>query len=325
MFSETFNQAKNLIQHAGKILIASHAHPDPDAIGATLAVKRIAENLNREAALYNIDGVPDYLKFLPGVAAIKETVDYDGVDLIIGVDYGSFNRLGLDEEKIAGIPFLTFDHHTASDQRGFLIIDENISSTCEILYHFLNYLEIKVDKDLATCLLAGIYEDTGGFRHSNTGETTLKIAGELLLKGAPLNKIVKYVDQNDLPNVLKFWAMGLNRTYFDEQAGVVFSFIPYSNFSDSSKEIANFSGLPHLLSTVPEAKMSALMIEKEPGVIKVSLRSQQERGVDVARGASFFGGRGLRLSAGFTSQETPEAIMEKIRSIIYNESVAVLS
>lgn len=323
MHQETFNKARNLIQNADKILIASHVHPDSDAIGAALAVKRIAEHFGKKTAVYNIDGAPDYLKFLPDISSVKTEADYVGVDLVVGVDYGGFGRLGLDEAKIIGRPFLTFDHHTANDQRGLSVAEENISSTCEILCRFLNFLEIKIDKNLATCLLAGIYEDTGGFRHSNTGVATLKIAGELLLKGAPLNKIVKHIDQNDLPNVLKFWALGLSKTYFDEDSGIVFSFIPHDDFSNSNKELANFSGFPHLLSTVPEAKMSVLLIEKEPGVIKASLRSQEARGVDVAWVASFFGGRGLRLSAGFTSYETPEVIMEKIKSVLYNERVNI--
>lgn len=316
MQTKDFSKAKNIIENTRKALIVSHANPDPDAIGSMLVVKQIVEKLGKKAVVYCASGAPDYLNFLPDFTKIKKIADYREVNLIIGVDYGSFSRLGLNAEEVAKLPFLTFDHHVINDQRGLLLIDQKVSSTCEILYHFLNFLEIEINKDLATCLLAGIYEDTGGFRHPNTGSETLKISGELLLKGASFSKIIKNIYKADLPEAFKIWALGINKVVFDKDLGIVYSFIPNKDFLTLGKEIENLPDLPHFLSTVPEAKIAVLMIEKELGLIKTNLRSQKGRGVDVARVASFFGGRGLKLSSGFLSSETPEQIIEKIKSIL---------
>ena len=36
---------------------------------------------------------------------------------------------------------------------------------CEILASIAEYFEIKVTKDIGTCIMTGIITDTGGFRH----------------------------------------------------------------------------------------------------------------------------------------------------------------
>ncbi|TSC92432.1 MAG: hypothetical protein CEN91_444, partial [Candidatus Berkelbacteria bacterium Licking1014_85] len=54
--------------------------------------------------------------------------------------------------------------------------------------------------------------------------------------------------------------------------------------------------------------------EKIPGYFDVSLRSQQDRGVNVARIAQSFGGGGHRLAAGFHSALPAGEIINQIKT-----------
>gem|GEM_PF-5488190 len=49
-----------------------------------------------------------------------------------------------------------------------------------IVFEILLLTQMKISKQTATHLLAGIYTDTGGFKHSNTNEVTYLLAGKLI-------------------------------------------------------------------------------------------------------------------------------------------------
>jgi nanoRNase/pAp phosphatase (c-di-AMP/oligoRNAs hydrolase) len=48
---------------------------------------------------------------------------------------------------------------------------------------------IKINHAIATCLLTGIYNDTGSLMHANTNLEVFEISGELVKKGAKVNLI----------------------------------------------------------------------------------------------------------------------------------------
>jgi phosphoesterase RecJ-like protein len=146
-----------------------------------------------EIALYLPDEMPQYLylKFLPEFEKLKKEIPSFDFDLLFCLDYGDFERLKLpqnfSEEKI-----ITLDYHLESDQRDWIkIINPEFSSTSEIIYLWIEETEIEIDKNIATCLLAGIISDTGGFRHISTSPQILEITSNLIKKGAPFEKITQ--------------------------------------------------------------------------------------------------------------------------------------
>jgi phosphoesterase RecJ-like protein len=239
------------------------------------------------------------------------------VDLLIGLDYGSPERL----EILKVYPelqssVLTFDHHAVGRHLGLKIVDGNISSTSELIYNFLNSIGQVISPSAAYCLLAGIMSDTGGFRHINTSAQTLKIAGELMLKGASLQKISQAV--NNLENIDEK-LLGLTGIFKKIQTvsrvNLIFIVIEHQLFLTSSAGLKEVD-VASLLSATPEAKIAATITEKVPGHFDVSLRSQQDKGINVARLAQSFGGGGHRLAAGFRSSDPAEMIVAKIEQLL---------
>ncbi|HLN18838.1 MAG TPA: DHHA1 domain-containing protein, partial [Patescibacteria group bacterium] len=64
----------------------------------------------------------------------------------------------------------------------------------------------------------------------------------------------------------------------------------------SSDDIAQVAGI---LNSVPGTKFSLILSEREGGIIKGSLRSEEYKGTDVSKIAAQFGGGGHKLASGF--------------------------
>ena len=60
----------DVIKAGERFLVASHAHPDGDGIGSTIALAKGIESLGKKAVMYNTDNVPYNLKFLPYVEKV---------------------------------------------------------------------------------------------------------------------------------------------------------------------------------------------------------------------------------------------------------------
>ncbi len=316
-----FSAASKMILEAHHIILSTHEEPDADGIASMLALESALLKLDKQVLSFSPLSLPKILNFLPGRERIKQQLSSQDfkADLIIGLDYGSLKRLEVKKVYPSlNCRLLTLDHHLPDnnyDDQGLKIIDTDCSSTAEIIYSFINFLGVPIEKEMATCLLAGIIDDTGAFCHSSTTATTLKIAGQLMAKGARWQKILEARKQ-ELPREK---ALAINQAFanmeIDKEAGLVFSFINYRLLSrsiDSFKELK----IAGLLGNIPEAKIALSLIEKTPGIIDVSLRSQKDRGVNVAKIAQRFGGGGHKLAAGFKSESTKEEIIERIKEIM---------
>lgn len=313
-----FAVARELIERAQNIILVTHEEPDGDALGSISALKMALERIGKKATAFCSSPIPAVFNFLPQISQIKNRLDLPEADLIVGLDYGSVWRLGLDERYLRQARnFLTFDHHLIDDQLEFRVIESESSSTCELIYRFLKFFQWQINREIASCLLAGIFDDTGGLRYPNTTAQTLKIIGELLLLGAPLQKISQNLGQSktDLFLGRGLWVRAFEQIQFDRQSGLIFSVIDYQSLSGRENDFRT-SGILNFFNAVPGTKAALLLREKSPGCFEGSLRSQPDRGLNVAQIAWAFGGGGHKLAAGFKTKAAVPEIIEKIKNLI---------
>lgn len=296
------------------MLIATHENPDADAIGAVYAVSRILEHFKKPATLFLPDGIPPHLTFLQNNAPRHtDTASLQG-DALVALDYGDFPRTRLQEfVDSRHLRIASIDHHPLSDHRGeVVIVDTNASSTCEILYRFCLTLGIPISKDLATCLLAGIVFDTGAMQHSNTSSETLTAASDLVRHGARMHKIAQAMHAREEQSALRLIADALSHIVFDQELGMSYTVVTYDQIANLNSE-ADLSIITHLLGTGDEQKFSAFFKEVEPKKFRVSLRSEEFRGVDVSEIAKQFGGGGHRYASGCQIEGEFSDVLDKIR------------
>ncbi len=321
MNKEKINEIKKIIEENDNFLIISHERPDGDALGSILAMKIALEKQGKKAIGFCADVLPEKFNFLPDIEKIKNdpkiinefVKNLENRCSIILVDCSEIYRTGLKNLKKENIA-LAIDHHPVVRPEAKLsIIEVGASSASEIIFDLFKNLDIKINKDIATCLLTGIICDTGGFKHSNTNSKTLEISAELMKKGVRLNKIAKKIFRSKNETTLKIWGRALSRIQKDPKTGLAFSIITYDDLKECGASPEDLSGISNIISTAKEARFSLLLTEYEKGKLSGSLRSEEFKGVDVSQIAKLFNGGGHKFASGFKIECPSEKSFLKIK------------
>jgi phosphoesterase RecJ-like protein len=297
-----FQKAKRALLDAKKICIMSHRGPDGDAVGSNLALRIALENIGKEVTSACVDPLPADSLFLKSAEKFVQNFSYENFDVIVSVDCGALKLVKFHETKpeilSAQKPFINFDHHESNNHFGTINpVDPRACSTAIILYKFFTFAEWHISIDIATCLLHGVYFDTGSLMHSNTTPEVLEACGKLMLKGANLKKIVKELFHTTPVNKLRLWGRILERTYINDD-DVTVSAVNKQDYEACDATSKDTGGIIDFLNAVPGSKYSVLLSEDERGLVKGSLRTQRDD-VNLSDIASQWGGGGHAKASGF--------------------------
>src|SRR6185436_20381529 len=266
-----FKKAFDLIKSSDKILLTMHEGPDGDDLGSVLAMSYFLDQLGKKHQAVIKGPVPDNLKFLPGWEKVKS--DLSGVDFDLAIFFGcnKLERTGFRQLQNLKQSSINFDHHP--DNSNFAqvnVVDPKTAAVAELMYYFLEFAEAKITKEIATCLLTGIFTDTGGFKHANTSSEALEVASHLLKKGARIDKIALQTMGRKRPSAIKAWAKGLENARFDPEKKMVFSVLTEEDLKEIGATDEDLEGFVELLNNMPQAKF-ALLLRQDGDVVKGSL------------------------------------------------------
>ena len=298
-----FRKAKTALEEAETICIISHKNPDGDAVGANLALRFALEEQGKKVISACVDPVPENCLWLKKADTFVQDFDPAEFDVFVAVDCGAVKLIGFDKDKpeiLSGKnPFINFDHHFSNELFGTINpVDTDACSACSIVYEFMNFCGWWISRDMATCLLHGIYFDTGGLMHSNTTASVFKTAGALMSKGAELRRISKELFHTTPVNKLRLLGRILERAHKNEE-GVVVSAVGKDDYKACETDSASATGAIDFLNAVPDAKYCILLSEdEEKGIVKGSLRTQRED-VNLSEVAAQWGGGGHPKASGF--------------------------
>lgn len=300
-YKETAQAILESLRESQRVLIATHAHPDGDAIGSSLALYFALKIQGKEVTAFIPDAAPDYLKFVPGfdyLTTVRPNVmEYDTVVI---VDCTRLYRARLEQELEKHNNVIVIDHHLQDGGEGkHNLVMTEAAATAHILSELFHFGKVPITQDMATCLLTGIFTDTGSFMHDSTTPQILKLASELMRKGARLSHIAHETYQKKELPALKIWGEAFSRAMVSEVTGAAISVITYRDLERYGASRDDLDGVVNMLNTLPQAKFALLLTEYEPGKIKGSLRSEAHKGVDVSKIAKRFGGGGHKLASGF--------------------------
>ena len=105
--------ALKLIDNSKYVLIITHVNPDPDTICSGLALSNYLFENRIKHKVFNVGkNIPSNLDFINRYEKITDQIP-KFYDLVISVDCGSKNRLGIDIKE--DTPFINFDHHKSND------------------------------------------------------------------------------------------------------------------------------------------------------------------------------------------------------------------
>ncbi len=292
---------KQVIDNSETILIGTHEHPDGDALGSSLALYHALTALGKKITVYVPDISPEFFAFLPNIELVTTTKpNVATFDSVIVLDYTQLNRTGMEQEVLSHPRSICIDHHYDNPKQTKInLVVPQAAATAQILYELLVAWNFPLTPAIATCLLTGIFTDTGSFMHDSTTPDILEIASDLMTKGARLSHIAHETYQKkDLPG-LRIWGKALSRIITNEKTGASVSVITYQDLQECGATFDDLSGVVSMINTLPQTKFAMLLVEYAPGKIKGSLRSEPHKHIDVSKIAKRLGGGGHKLASGF--------------------------
>jgi len=317
---------KEVILGSNRFLITSHENPDADAIGSMLSLGQALSKLDKLTVFYNKDGLPEFLKFLPGseeIVSSLESISGD-FDCTMIVDSTGPSRVGNDFEKFldngrCGTTIIV-DHHTTNKQSVDLyLLDPNSSSTGMMIYFLIKSLNIDVNPDIATNLYTTIIGDTGSFRHSNTNPQTFRVAAELVEYGAKPSEISQALYESETPERLKLIGLILPTLEVTDNGRIASVVLKKEMYSESGTNKQDTDGIVNLPRSIKGIQVAVLFseldkIDEDESIWKVSLRSKGE--VDVSMIAERFCGGGHKKAAGCVMKGSLKDVKQKMYSIL---------
>lgn len=297
-----FKQASDLIKKSDRVLIVSHRKPDADTLGAAIALKKCLDKKDKNITLACYDKPGKVFSFLSDIELFVQEFNLKDFDLMIIVDAGAsyMTNFHLKYENFLnpGIPIINIDHHASNDNFGDInIVDAQSASVTVILFKMFEFFDVEIDKDMATALLAGIYNDTGSFMHSNSTKEVFDIASKLMDKGAKIAEISRGLFNTKSISTLRLWGKVLEKAQVTDD-NIVMSVLRDGEFDESGAGPENLTGVIDYLNMVPHTKFSVLLNEDRKGNVKGSFRTRRSN-VDLSRIAAGFGGGGHPKASGF--------------------------
>jgi len=309
------------IGESRRIVLACHVNPDGDALGSMLGLALALIPLGKDLVCLSQDGVPDILRFLPGVERIATATDVPAFDLALVVDSGELARVGETVQPLVARArrIVDIDHHVTAGAFGDIrVLDAHAASTAEIVYALLQTLDVPITSDIATCLFTGIITDTGSFRFQNVTPNTLRVAAKLLEAGAPPAHISENVFDNRTFAATRLLGLALSALSQTPDGQVVWTHITAQNFRTLGATDQDTEGVVNYVRGVRGAEVGILFREMEGGSIRVSLRARES--VNVAEVAARFGGGGHRMASGCTLNvplgEAEQAVVRAVQQAL---------
>ena len=211
---QIINQRKQLnraIKTSDTIFLMAHRDLDLDALGSCIGLNTILTRKKKKVYIIIDDkqhelGVEKVLRELEGCIKIIKSIDIDKYlnpnskkNLLIILDTNKIDLLQSKELLKKIDRKVVIDHHElgkGSIKDSLLIIDNEVSSTCEMITELIEFYDVEIEPYYATVLLSWIVLDTNNFTLKTNSETYYA-AYFLTCLGASAKK-VQYLLKQDI-------------------------------------------------------------------------------------------------------------------------------
>jgi bifunctional oligoribonuclease and PAP phosphatase NrnA len=297
------------LHRRSSFVMVSHVKPDGDTLGAGLALGIALKRLGKRVAYFQEDGVPRNLRFLPDADLVSDLLppELPHDTLYVFCDMSDWRRAGDRLPPVARENMLDIDHHLGNALFGKLnFVLENECSTGSVVLHVLRALGVALDGRIATCILAAIMTDTGGFMHSNATPEAFEAGAGLMRAGADKERITREIFANKRVAATKLLGSVIDAMRFEHGGRYCYSYVDDAMLARTGADGEDTEDIVNVLLGQEGVEVAALFKAIE-GEIRVSLRSTGLLNVQAAAGR--LSGGGHFRASGLTFHGTlPEAI-----------------
>lgn len=331
MNQDQITKLKKELATVKNIVIVPHKSPDGDAVGSVTALYDYLIQLGHQVSMISPNDFPDFLKWILHSELFinyerdveKANAIIKNADLIFNLDHNAFHRTGAMESILNEVTatFVLIDHHQQPDDfASYIYSDTSMSSTCQMIYHFIEMMGDvdKINPAMATAMYTGILTDTGSFKYRSTTATTLRVAANLMDKGANAETINRKIYDVNSPSRMKLLGVALNNMVVMEEYRTAYISLTQKELDDNNFKKGDTEGFVNYALSLEGIVFAQIFIENtQECIIKTSLRSKGDFDVNqMAR--EYWNGGGHQNAAGGKSDLSMAETIQKLISILPN-------
>jgi phosphoesterase RecJ-like protein len=310
-----------------RFVISSHARPDGDSIGSSVAMAYALRELGKDAVVVHADQAPGPLLQFPGVPEIRIAAeippDLVDCDAAIVMECGDLARTGVN--GLDRFFVINIDHHPGNSGYGQLRWFDATAAACgEMVFDLVRALGAPLTRDVATHVYLAILTDTGSFHYSSISPRTFEICRETLAAGVDPVQVARDVYDSNNMGRLKLFGSVLSAMQIDPTGRVAIVYLDHEMARSAGGTYEDTEGLINLPLTVKEILAVVFFKQIEGEEYRVSMRSKGD--IDIGSIAKEFGGGGHKNAAGCSVTGAIDALqkmfVEKIEAAIDGRSVS---
>lgn len=320
---------QEIIQSKDKVLVMGHRDGDVDSFGASVGIKSVCQNLEKECHIV-LEGISTSLR--PLVDLYKNHVDYqedwilntqdaleiaDGNTVLVIVDVNKPSITECPELIKRCKTIVVLDHHRQGEEvvenTTLSYIEPNSSSASEMVAEILQYIKngSKFRSVVADCLYSGIVVDTHNFE-AKTGVRTFEAAAYLRRNGADVTRVrklfredaIEYIARADSVRRAEIYRKFYAISYCDNEK------IENPNIvaAQAANELLNINGIK-----------ASFVLTEYSGKIYISARSIDEVNVQLVM-EKMGGGGHMTIAGAQVENASLEEVKEKLKNTL-NEMI----
>ena len=288
---------RRIVADADQITCLAHKDADADSLGSALGFAQALRAEGRAIRVVVPEPLPRLLEYLPGF----EMVETGGAPLggtVFTFDCATLGRFGERRAEVerAGT-VVNIDHHLSNTGFGTInLVDASASATGQVIYRLLRELGAPISPAVATDLYAALFTDTGGFRHENTTEASLRLAAALVAAGADPGWVaLKSYKSRSLAQV-RLEGMAVAQMHSEMDGRLLWSEVTHQMLEQAGADLQDSEGIIDALQSIATMQIAILFKEHTADRTKISVRSRDP--IDATDVCTPFGGGGHRRAAG---------------------------
>lgn len=302
--SNSIEAAADVLLRHQTFVLTTHVSPDGDGLGSEVALAEWLADRGKQVTILNYSPTPSFYLFLDPSKRIKQFVEADdagrltSAEVLIILDTNQTARVRSLEPFVLKSPAvkLCIDHHLNPQSFAtHYLIDDDATSTGEIVYRLLMHIDGKITPTIAQALYCAIMTDTGSFRYPRVDADVHRIVAHLIECGADPVSIYQEVYEQ--------WSAGrvqllgealatLKTEYNGRLAHITITRESLQRTGTAEEDTDNFTVYPMSVAGV----VAGILFLEMPDGLKISFRSKGD--IPINELAALFGGGGHKNAAG---------------------------
>lgn len=302
--SKPIDAVADVIRNHHSFVLTTHVSPDGDGLGSEVALAEWLAAKGKQVAILNHSPTPHFYLFLDPSKRIKQFVEAEDPDIlaqaevIVVLDTNQTERLRSLEPHVIKSPAvkLCIDHHLNPQPfASHYLIDDDATSTGEIIYRLLMHMDGAISPVIAQALYCAIMTDTGSFRYPRVDAEIHRIVAHLIECGADPVRIYQQVYEQWSAGRVQLLgeALATLKTELNGRlAHITITRDVLQRTGTAEEDTDNFTIYPMSIAGV----VAGILFLEMPDGIKMSFRSKGE--IPINELAKMFDGGGHKNAAG---------------------------